>query len=113
MDQWNVIFNKGATYQTTITMTGVADIATATAWRMIFAFPDQAPFLTASTTNGLITAGATSAQKIVTIPAATTALFDTGNGRFDFEIEWAGGLIRRYVAGGNMQVNPATGEVLP
>lgn len=113
MDRWTVIFNKGATYQTTITMTGVADIATATAWRMIFAFPDQAPFLTASTTNGLITAGATSAQKIVTIPAATTALFDTGNGRFDFEIEWTGGVIRRYVAGGNMQVNPATGEVLP
>lgn len=113
MDRWTVIFNKGATYQTTITMTGVADIASATAWRMIFAFPDQTPFLTASTANGMITAGATSAQKIVTIPAATTALFDTGNGHFDFEIEWAGGVIRRYVAGGNMQVNPATGEVLP
>lgn len=111
MDQWNVIFNKGATYQTTVTMTGVADIATATAWRLICAFPDQAPFLTASTANGMITAGSSPAQKIITVPAADTADFDTGNGRFDFEIEWTGGIVRRYVAGGNMQVNPATGEV--
>ena len=111
MDRWNVIFNKGSTFETTITMSGVPDIDDAIDWRLICAFPGQAPFLIASIDNGMITAGATANQKIVTVPATTTALFDTGNGQFDFEIEWDDDYIIRYVSGGNMQVNPATGEV--
>lgn len=109
MDKWNIIFLQGATYQQTITVTGVADIASATVWRVNCAFPGSAPFLTATTTNGMIVAGATTNQKIMVIPAATTALFDLGNARFDFEIEWTGGVIRRYVANGLVQVNPPAG----
>lgn len=109
MDKWNIIFNQGATYQQTITVTGVADIASATEWRVNCAFPGEAPFLSATTTNGMIVAGITTNQKIMVIPAATTALFDRGNARFDFEIEWTGGVIRRYVANGMVQVNPAAG----
>jgi hypothetical protein len=109
MDRWNINFFQGATYQQTITVTGVADIATATEWRVNCAFPGSTPFLTATIANGMIVAGATTNQKIMVIPAATTALFDLGNARFDFEIEWTGGVIRRYVANGFAQVNPAAG----
>jgi hypothetical protein len=113
MARWNIIFAKGKTYQQTITLDGVADIASATNWQIDCAFPNEAPFLQASTANGLLQAGLTNNQKIMVIPAATTALFDTGNGRFDFYIEWAGGVKRPYYIGGNVQVLPYAGEVSP
>ena len=64
----------------------------------------------ATTANGMLQAGATTSQKIMSIPAATTATFPLGNGRFDFEIEWAGGIVRRYVSGSLAQVNPEVGD---
>jgi hypothetical protein len=99
MDKWNIIFAKGATYQQTITVTGVPDIASATEWTVRCAFPGSAAFLTATITKTLI------------VPAATTAAFDLGNARFDFEITWPGDVVRRYYSNGLCQVNPEAGEV--
>lgn len=113
MSRWTIIFAKGQTYQQTITLTGVADIASATGWSVVCAMPNEAAFLTATTANGLLTAGATTAEKIMVIPAATTATFDGGNGKFDFYIEWAGGVKRPYYLGGALQVLPYVGEVTP
>jgi hypothetical protein len=43
------------------------------------------------------------------IPAATTTTMPLGNGRYDFDILWAGGVVRRYIANGYLQVNPKAG----
>jgi len=109
MDKWNIVIARGATYQQTITVSGVADIATATLWRITCAMPNQAPFVIATTSNGKMIAGASASQKILILPAAETESYPLGNGRFDFDIEWTGGIIRRYVSGGMVQVNPEVG----
>jgi hypothetical protein len=111
MAQWRIIIPRGATFDQTITITGESDIANATAWRFVFALPNNAPFLTATTANGLVVAGATANTKRLVLPPATTSTLPLGNGRFDFEVEWAGGVIRRYASGLQMQVIPKTGEV--
>ena len=110
-DVWKIEFAKGYSYEDTITITGVADIATATGWFLSCAMPNEAPFLAASTANGLLIAGASSNQKLVRIPAATTANFPVGNGRFDFWIEWAGGRKIPYYLGGPVTVQPYTGQI--
>jgi hypothetical protein len=109
-DKWNIVFSRGATYQQVITVDGVVDIASATEWRVRCAMPNESAFLEATVTNGMLQPGASASQKIMVVSAATTALFPTGNGRFDFEIEWSGGVIRRYVSGSLVQVNPEVGE---
>jgi hypothetical protein len=110
MDKWNIIFNVGATYEQEITITGVNDIATATLWRVSCSFPDTAPFVVATTSNGMIVAGAAPNIKTMIVSAATTATFPIGNARFDFEIEWnSGTIVRRYYANGSVQINPAAG----
>lgn len=106
MDRWNIVIAQGATYESTITITGVADIASATDWRLTAAFPNQSPFLIATITNGLFVAGTSVNQKVLRIPAATTATYETGNGKFDFEVVW-GSIVRRYQSNGLVQVNPA------
>lgn len=109
-DKWNISFIRGKTYQQTITMSGVSDIATATGWTLKFAFPNAAPCLTATTANGLLVAGSTSAQKILVVPVATTLGIDAGNGEFIFSIEWTGGVSRPYYRG-RFTSTPDVGEV--
>jgi hypothetical protein len=109
MASWNIIINREATYQVTLTMSGISDIALATEWRLTMSMPNQAAFLVASTANGLFLPGTSSAQKILVIPAATTTTMPLGNGRYDFDILWAGGVVRRYIANGYLQVNPKAG----
>lgn len=109
IDKWNIVFAKGANYTQTITVEGVANIATATEWRIRCAFVDQPTFLLATTNNGMMIAGATTNQKILVVPAATTANFVLGNARFDFEVVFPGGVISRYVSNGLCQINPQVG----
>lgn len=109
-DRWNINFIRGKTYQQTITVAGIADIATATAWHIDFALPNETPFLQASTANGYMIAGATSAQKILVVPASATAGYSAGNARFMFWIEWAGGEKRPYYTG-QCTISPDVGEV--
>jgi hypothetical protein len=109
MAQWNIIFARGASYSQTITVAGVTDIATATGWTVRCAMPNESPFLTATTANGLLVSTSNANSKVLSIPAATTALMPLGNGRFDFEITWAGGDVRRYVANSLCQVVPQVG----
>lgn len=110
VDKWNIVFAQGATYTQTITISGVANIATATEWRIRCAFPNAAAFLLATTENGMIVPGTSAAQKILTVPAATTATFDLGNARFDFEVEFPDGTISRYISNGLCQINPEVGS---
>lgn len=111
MAVWNITFNQGATYQVTLTINGVSDIALATEWRLTCAAPDGTVFLTASSAGGspMIIAGAQPYIKTLVVPAATTATFPLGNGRYDFEIHWAGGVVRRYIANGSVQVTSEVG----
>jgi hypothetical protein len=109
MDKWNIVIARGATYQQTITVTGVADIASATLWRITMAMPNEPPFVIATTANGKMTAGSSASQKILGLPAAETEVYPLGNGRFDFDIEWTGGIVRRYISNGTVQVNPEVG----
>lgn len=111
MGAWNIVLAQGATYQATITMVGVADIATATEWRLIGSMSGQAAFLVASSTgvSPMLQAGINSAQKILVVPAASTAVYPLGNGRYDFEILWTGGVVRRYISNGYLQVDPKVG----
>ena len=111
MANWNIIIAREATYQVTITMSGVSDIALATEWRLTCSMPDQAAFLVASSTgvSPMFLPGTSSAQKILAIPAATTATMPLGNGRYDFDILWTGGVVRRYISNGYLQVNPKVG----
>lgn len=106
MAKWSIIIPQGATFEQTITIAGVSDIGTATLWRLIarLAGADSELF-EATTDNGLLLAGDTSAQKRLVLPAADTLLYTTGNGLFDFEVEWAGGIVRRYYSAGQLQVN--------
>lgn len=111
MAQWRIVIPKGATFEQTVTIDGEPSIASATEWRFVFALPNNAPFLTATTDNGLVVAGAAANSKRLVLPPDTTSGLPLGNGRFDFEVEWGDGTIRRYASGLQMQVIPATGEV--
>jgi len=109
VDKWNLVFAKGANYTQTITVTGVANIATATEWRVRCAFPDESAFLVATSNNGMLIAGTSSSQKILTVTAATTSGFALGNARFDFEVEFPDGTVSRYISNGLCQINPEVG----
>lgn len=109
MDRWNIIFNRGATYQQTITLAGVADIATATDWVVRCAMPDSAPFVTATIENGMMIPTEDANSYVMQVSAADTLEFPLGNGRFDFEVWFPGDIVRRYVAGAFVQVNPEVG----
>jgi hypothetical protein len=111
MDKWQLVFLKGATYEQRITLTGVSDIASATEWRVRVAQPNTTAFLTATIANGMIVDATppTTGVKILRVPAATTATFPIGNARFDFEVDWTGGVVRRYYENGEAQVNPKVG----
>lgn len=111
MAVWNINFSKGATYQVTLTIDGVADITNATEWRLTCAQPNGTVFLTASSTgvSPMFVATAQAKTKILAVPSATTLTFPHGNGRYDFEVHWAGGVVRRYINNGSVQVTSEVG----
>jgi hypothetical protein len=111
MDKWQIIFLKDATYEQQIALSGIPDIATATEWTVRCAKPQTAPFLTATITNGMIidTTPPVTGVKILRVPAGTTATFPVGNARFDFEVTFPTGIIRRYYENGDVQVQPKVG----
>jgi hypothetical protein len=111
MDKWNIVIQKGATYQQSITVDGVADIASATLWRVRIATPVNGVIVEATTSNGMIVAGTAANNKVLTLTPTTTGALPLGNGTFDFEVEWSSGtIIRRYVSNGLVQVNPKAGN---
>ena len=110
MDQWRIIMARGATYQQVITVTGIADIATATLWRVRIANATTGVIVDATTANGMITAGSASNIKTLIISSSTTSSLPMGNARFDFEITLASGIIQRVISNGIAQVNPKADE---
>jgi hypothetical protein len=110
VDKWNIVIARGATYTQSITVTGVANIASATLWRVRIAMTDGT-VVSATTANGMIAAGTSASNKVLTLTPTTTNAMPLGNGRFDFDVEWSSGTtIARYVSNGNVQVNPAAEE---
>lgn len=111
MAVWNINIHKGATYQVTLTIDGVADIGAATEWRLTCAQPNGTVFLTASSIGAspMFVATALAKTKILAIPSATTLTLPQGNGRYDFEVHWTGGVVRRYIANGSVQVTSEVG----
>lgn len=102
---WTIYLLKGATYEATINMTGVADIATATEWRVRCVDEAGNAIFTASSVGASpMLVSLTSSSYRLTIPAATTSTMDIEAGYYDFEICWTGGVVRRYIARGNVQV---------
>lgn len=110
-DKWNIVFERGAQYEQVITVNSYTGIANATGWTVRCSMPNEAPFLTATTANGLIANGNGANQKILRIPAATTATMPLGNGRFDFELAFANGVVDRLVANGACEVVPKVGDI--
>lgn len=105
MAGWIISILKGATFEATITMSGVANIATATEWRLRCVDNNNSSILTASSIGAspmLVSLSSNSFR--LTVPAATTAAMTVQNGFYDFEIVWADGSIRRYISRGDMQV---------
>lgn len=110
-DKWNIIFERGAQYEQVITVNAYPNIANATGWTIRCSMPNEAPFLTATTGNGLLVAGTGANQKIMRIPAATTATMPLGNGRFDFELAFPNSVVDRLVGNGACEVVPKVGEI--
>jgi hypothetical protein len=110
-DRFSIIFPRGATYEATFTVENVADIGSATVWRVRCAMPNAAPFLEATTTNGLIVPTTSANSKTLRVPPTTTAAMPLGNGRYDFEVEFPAGVVRRYLANQPLQVIPEVGDV--
>jgi hypothetical protein len=107
MCPWVIYLMRGATYEATVTITGVADIATAQEWRLRCVNESQAEFLTASSTGAsprfVAVPGQAGAMKL-TIPASVTALIGVQTGYYDLELTWTGGIVRRYISRGTVQV---------
>lgn len=106
---WPINILKGATYEATITMVGVADIASATLWRVRAVDEAGNSIFNATTANGMLVAGATAAEKRLVLAAADTAALQVEAGNYDLEVEWSGGVVRRYIARGVVQVIPKAG----
>lgn len=94
IQKWKLRLRQGATFRTVITVNNLADLTLNPIWRVAIGRPDGVTLVTATTTNGMIAAGASASQKILTIPAATTAAMDEGVYFFDFDIEWTGASAR-------------------
>jgi hypothetical protein len=109
-ERWTIVFEQGATYYQSVTVNDPEfDVSDALEWELTCATPDGTVYLTANTDNGMIVAGNTAYQKFINIPAATTADFPLGNGRFDLQLYYADDVVRRYYSLGLVQVNPAAG----
>jgi hypothetical protein len=113
-DVWNIIATRNREYRRTITFTAPlpTEVLTATEWHVDLSMPNQAPFCQATIANGMLVAGVNGYQKILVIPAATSVGFPTGNGRFEWWLEFAGGRRVSYIKG-QCSVLPALGEVTP
>jgi hypothetical protein len=113
-DVWNIIITRNREYRRTLTFTTPlpTEVLTATEWRVDLAMPNEAPFCQASIANGMLVAGVNGYQKILVIPASVNATFPTGNGRFEWWIEFAGGRKVTYLRG-QCSVLPQIGEVTP
>lgn len=110
-DKWNIIFSRGARYEQVVTIEGYSGIENATNWTLRCAMPNAAAFIEATVANGMIVAGATANQKVIRIPAATTATFPRGNGRFDLELTFPNSVTDRIVSNQQCEVVPKVGEV--
>lgn len=90
MAKWVIQIKEGATYRSTVTVSGIADISSASGWRLTIGRPDGVNVVTATTGNQMIQSVAgTFAQKIINIPSATTEAMTPGKYVFDFDIEWS------------------------
>lgn len=113
-DVWNIIIERDREYRRTITFLAPlpAEVLTATEWHVDLAMPNSAPFCQASISNGMMVPGVDGYQKILVIPAATAASFPSGNGLFEWWLEFAGGRKVTYLRG-RCSVLPEIGEVTP
>ena len=72
-------------------------------------FYDSSTFVTATIENGMMIPTEDANSYVMQVSAADTLEFPLGNGRFDFEVWFPGDIVRRYVAGAFVQVNPEVG----
>jgi len=107
MCPWVIYLMRGATYEATVTVTGVADIATAAEWRLRCVDQNQVVILAASSigANPMLVPmpGQTNSMRL-TVPASVTATLAVQSGYYDLEIAWASGTVRRYISLGSLQV---------
>jgi hypothetical protein len=105
---WVIYFLKGATYEATITIDGVADIANATEWRVRCVDERQNVILTASSVGAspmLVLVPNTDGKSMrMTVPATTTSAMVVQSGYYDLEVLWTNGVVRRYISRGSVEV---------
>ncbi len=105
VNKWTINIQKGASYTQSITVNGIADISSATEWRIVIGNPGGDSILEASTLNGLITGGGPNVR-VISLPPATTQTLLPGNYRFDFDILWGSTRTERLYALGQCIVQP-------
>jgi hypothetical protein len=116
-EQLNITVAQGAEFQTTITIASwpidYPPLANAVEWRLTVSQPDAIAFLTASSLGGspMIVLNGAKTVGTITIPSAVTAAFPLGAARYDFEIRWAGNVVKRLISLGSFQVNTYAGAV--
>jgi hypothetical protein len=116
-DKANFIFAQGAEFQTKVTVAGWPSsypaLNTATSWTFKVSKPDTAPFLTASSTgiSPYITLNVAMTEATIIIPASITANFPLGQARYDLDINFPAGKVKRLISLGAAQVNTYAGAI--
>lgn len=116
-DQLNIVVAQGAEFQTTITIASwpndYPSLITAAEWRLTVSQPEAVAFLTASSLGGspMIVLNGAKTVGTITIPSTTTAAFPLGSARYDFEIRWAGNVVKRLISLASFQVNTYAGAI--
>lgn len=109
-NEWNIIFEQGAEYQSTVTISSwpasYPALATATEWKLVVAQTNQVAFLTASSTGGspMITLNVAKTIATIKVPAATTLLMPLGAAKYDLEIVFPGSVVKRIISLGTAKV---------
>jgi hypothetical protein len=109
---WNIIFEQGAEFQATVTITGWPSnypaLNTASDWRLRVAKSGETPYLTATKSN-YITVDGTGYVGTIKIPTAVTAAFPCGAAVYDLDILFSTNtVVKRLISLGAVQVNGST-----
>jgi len=108
---WNIIFEQGAEFQATVTITGWPSgypaLNTATSWRLRVAQVGSSPYLTATTSN-YITLDASKYVATIIIPGSVTNAFPCGSAVYDLDVLFPSNVVKRLISLGAVQVNGST-----
>ena len=109
---WNILFEQGAEFQATVTITGWPSnypaLNTASDWRLRVAKAGETAYLTATKSN-YITVDGTGYVGTIKIPASVTTALPCGAASYDLDVLFTSGtVVKRLISLGAVQVNGST-----